>query len=282
MAKIWLAATGGRTHINALLVSGEADVDRLKAGEWMDAAQLAALVALRPALLHVSHGVLWPRSKRWAAKQARLARRVDAPWISVHLDIGWTFLAYRWAGPTPIGPVLGKRWAVRTLRRLQAVSLVPVLAENMARWTRHGPAYVFDPAFISSVVEEAGCGFLLDLAHARVAACYRGEPVQDYLARLPLDRTIEIHVSGPRPLHSDGAADDSRLFDAHEPLQEEDYALLDWVLQRTRPQAVTLEYSQDRAQLETQLHRLRALLDSHSMHSQVPGTCSSSAWHLNS
>jgi hypothetical protein len=31
MAEIWLAATGGRTHIDALLASGEAPVDRAKA-----------------------------------------------------------------------------------------------------------------------------------------------------------------------------------------------------------------------------------------------------------
>ena len=264
MSHIWLATTGGRTHIDALLASDAVHVDRLKAGEWMDESQLAALVAQRPALLHVSGGVLWPRRRRWAAEQARLVSRVDAPWISVHLDIGWTFLAYRWPGPTPIWPALGKRWAVRSLRRLRAACPVPMLVENMPRWTRYRPAYVVDPAFVSAVVDESGCGLLLDLAHARVAAHYQGEPVRDYLARLPLDRTIEIHVSGPRPAPAGGPFTDGRLIDAHEPLQEADYALLAWVLHRTRPQAVTLEYSRDLAQLEAQLHRLSALLDSSS------------------
>jgi uncharacterized protein (UPF0276 family) len=131
----------------------------------------------------------------------------------------------------------------------------------MPRWTRHRPAYVVDPAFISGVVEETGCGLLLDLAHARVAAHYHGEPVRDYLARLPLDRLVEIHVSGPRPLEANGKTGDGRLYDAHRSLQEEDYTLLRWVLERSAPRAVTLEYWRDRAQLETQLRRLRALLD---------------------
>jgi uncharacterized protein (UPF0276 family) len=268
MTEIWLAATGGRAHIDTLLASGEADVDRLKAGERMDETQLAALVAQRPALLHVSDGVLWPRGRRWAVDQARLARRVDAPWISVHLDIGWTPLAYRWAGPNPIWRALGKRWAVRSVRRLQAAcpggAALFVLVENMPRWTRHRPAYVVDPAFVAGVVEEAGCGLLLDLAHARVAAHFQGEPVHDYLTRLPLDRLVEIHVSGPRPLPDSKGAGGGWLFDAHEPMQEVDYGLLAWVLERTRPRAVTLEYSKDRAQLKMQLHRLRALLDVHS------------------
>ena len=269
MTRIWLAATGGRAHINALLASGEADVDRLKAGEWMDGGQLAALVAQRPALLHVSEGILWPRSKRWAAARASLARRLDAPWISVHLDIGGVLLAYRWAGPNPIGPALGKRWAVRSVQRLQAAckasvcGRAPVLIENMPRWSLHRPAYVVDPAFIRSVIEATGCGLLLDLAHARVAAHYQNEPVHDYLSRLPLDRLVEIHVSGPRPAPPNSPYKDDRLIDAHESMQEADYGLLAWVLQRTRPQAVTLEYSQDRAQLKDQLDRLRALLNTH-------------------
>ena len=41
-----------------------------------------------------------------------------------------------------------------------------------------------------------------------------------------------------------------------------DYELLAWVLEQSRPRAVTLEYSKDRAQIVTQLVRLRALLDS--------------------
>jgi uncharacterized protein (UPF0276 family) len=267
MTRIWLAVTGGRENIDALLAANEAPVDWLKAGEWMDEAQLASLLVQRPALLHVSDGVIWPRGRRWADARARLGRQTNAPWISVHLDIGWTFLAYRWSGPNPIVPALGKRWAVRSLRRLQAASKAsargrtPVLVENMPRWSCHRPAYVVDPAFISSVVEETGCDFLLDLAHARVAAHYQGEPVRDYLERLPLGRLVEIHVSGPRPLPRNGSMDNGTLFDAHEPLQEVDYALLSWVLLRTRPRAVTLEYSRDRAQLKAQLRRLRTILD---------------------
>jgi uncharacterized protein (UPF0276 family) len=255
MPETWLAVTGGKPNVDALLDAGEIGVDRLKAAEWMDERQQAALLAQRPVVLHVSEGVIWPRSRRWTAAQADLARGVDAPWISVHLDIGWTFLAYRWAGPNPIGRSLGQRWAVRSLRRLQDASAVPVLVENMPRWSRHRPAYVVDPAFITAVMDESGCGLLLDLAHARVAAAYQGVAARDYLARLPLERVLEIHVSGPR------SRPDERLVDAHQPLLEADYALLAWALERTRPRAVTLEYTQDRAQIVAQLARLRAMLD---------------------
>jgi uncharacterized protein (UPF0276 family) len=63
----------------------------------------------------------------------------------------------------------------------------------------------------------------------------------------------QLHVSGPRPR-------DGVLADAHEPLLEEDYALLHDVLRQTRPLALTLEYYRDEAALQEQIGRLRELL----------------------
>jgi uncharacterized protein (UPF0276 family) len=251
MAAIWLAANGGNEHIEALLASGAVHVDRIKVGSWMSDIQFAA----RPVLLHISRGAIWPRGGRWIAEQVRLTRLLDAPWASVHLDIGLPYAIYRWPLTALLPRSLAERWAVRTLQRWGAQSSVPLLAENMPRWDRDRPAYVVDPVFITRVIEGAGCGLLLDLAHARVSAHSRGQPARAYIAQLPLDRLTEIHISGPRPSPADG-----RLLDAHESLQEEDYALLAWVLDRSRPQAVTLEYSRDRLQLEAQLLRLQELL----------------------
>lgn len=252
---IWLAASGGNEHIEALLASGAVGIDRIKVGSWMGDAQFAVMRALRPALLHISRGVVWPRGGQWIAEQVRLTRLVDAPWASVHLDIALPYAIYRWPLTALLPRSLAERWAVRTLRRWAAQSPVPLLAENMPPWKRDRPAYVVDPAFITCVVESADCGLLLDLAHARVSAHMRGQPVREYIAQLPLDRLVEIHVSGPRPSPADG-----RLLDAHEPLQEEDYALLAWVLERAQPQAVTLEYDRERAPLEAQLLRLQESL----------------------
>jgi hypothetical protein len=77
--------------------------------------------------------------------------------------------------------------------------------------------------------------------------------VYDYLSCLPLDRVVQIHVSGPRVRND-------RLADVHEPLQEIDYAVLDFVLARTHPQVVTLEYIRERDVLREQLFRLGGVL----------------------
>jgi uncharacterized protein (UPF0276 family) len=65
---------------------------------------------------------------------------------------------------------------------------------------------------------------------------------------------IQIHTSGPRLRN--GVLDD-----AHDSLEEEDWATLQWTLERTRPQIVTLEYFRERSPLLEQLILLRQILD---------------------
>jgi uncharacterized protein (UPF0276 family) len=47
-------------------------------------------------------------------------------------------------------------------------------------------------------------------------------------------------------------------------MQETDYALLEWLLGRTHPQVVTVEYVRDAVALREQLVRLREVADTHS------------------
>ena len=76
----------------------------------------------------------------------------------------------------------------------------------------------------------------MDIAHARVAAWHRGEPVEQYLVGLPLERAMEVHISGPR-------MSDEGLRDRHMALTEEDYTLLTFVLNHApNVRLVTLEY----------------------------------------
>jgi uncharacterized protein (UPF0276 family) len=72
------------------------------------------------------------------------------------------------------------------------------------------------------------------------------------LNTLPLERIIEIHVSGPRWL-------DESLVDVHDTLLDEDYTILCEVLTRSNPTAITLEYARDRQALIEQLARLRII-----------------------
>jgi uncharacterized protein (UPF0276 family) len=166
----------------------------------------------------------------------------ESPWFSAHIVAREPD-----AAPDTVIP-----WLVGQVRRLEAVLEMSVILENMPGQLWDGGLLVAEPKLIARVIEETGCRLLLDTAHARIAAARLHMDVHDYLTRLPLSQTTQIHVCGPR--WQDGA-----LVDAHEALQEEDYALLEWVLARTDPQVLTLEYWQERDPLREQLHRLRAL-----------------------
>jgi uncharacterized protein (UPF0276 family) len=143
---------------------------------------------------------------------------------------------------------------VATARALAAALPVPLLLENLDYWPTGAYEYVSEPDFVASVIEDAGVEFLLDIAHAQVAAARLGMRSDDYLDRLPLHRIRQIHVSGPR-------VRDGVLIDAHEPLTDEDYRLLGRVLRARRPSAVTFEYhGVEGSAVAGELPRLRVFL----------------------
>jgi uncharacterized protein (UPF0276 family) len=76
--------------------------------------------------------------------------------------------------------------------------------------------------------------------------------LETYLGKLPLERVVEIHVSGPRRRGG-------RLLDGHESLQPVDFRLLESLLSSLTPQAVTLEYIRDKGTLSWQLKQLRRM-----------------------
>ena len=109
------------------------------------------------------------------------------------------------------------------------------------------------PVVITAVVKDTGSGFLLDIAHARVAASFMDKNIRCYLESLPLAQTEQIHVSGVREKKG-------LLQDAHESMQDDDYAILKWVLERSSPQVVTLEYYRKKEALREQLWKLKEMV----------------------
>jgi uncharacterized protein (UPF0276 family) len=95
---------------------------------------------------------------------------------------------------------------------------------------------------------------LFDLWHWQVSASWLGyDPIQA-LGHIPIERAVEIHVSSPRPL-PDGSG---RLDDAHAPLTATDLNLLDVILKRVTPRAITIEYKRDLEILRLQIAQVRA------------------------
>lgn len=93
---------------------------------------------------------------------------------------------------------------------------------------------------IRRVLDESGCGFLLDLSHARVAARSQHMDEFEYINNLPVDRLRELHITGLKRI--DGGWRD------HMEMSEQDWPVLEWALANIRagrwvePWVVTFEY----------------------------------------
>ena len=117
------------------------------------------------------------------------------------------------------------------------------------------PAYrhITDSDFITQVVEENEITFLFDIAHARITALNRAIDYQTYLAALPLEHMIQIHISGHK-INSDNIA-----YDAHELPDEGIYHEVCELAATYPVKYLTLEYYNDSEKVLSQLDRYKNL-----------------------
>ena len=244
-----------------LIRRDKALVDGVEVGPWFSVKQIRRYRQMLPQLPFYFHGGdLIEQTGVIPGVTTRTTtylRCTGSPWISMHVTMWlpgmvWLMLRQGWRMPLP-DPDRATRRFVRRVKKLARAIRMPVLLENTEPLPFDGYDFEVRTERIAQVLEKTECGLLLDIGHARVSADALGMEVHDYLSGLPLDRVVQIHVSGPR-------ARDGRLADVHESLQEIDYALLDYVLTKTHPQVVTLEYIRERDALQEQLSRLRSVL----------------------
>jgi uncharacterized protein (UPF0276 family) len=246
----------------SLLAANWIEVDYLETGGHF-VERTVAQFPNRPLLLHNSV-FNWSLAHPTALEEQQIVsrtrealERTRAPWLSVHLGFSAAevFFDVHMNARSPVLPRAELLVNIcRNVRALASAISVPLILENLDYCPGGAYEHICEPAFIAAVLHETGAGLLLDLAHARVSASRLRLPIETYLEQLPLGRVRQLHISGPR-------LRDGVLFDAHEALQDEDYALLEWVLQRTKPLALTLEYNREEAELRAELARLRTLLD---------------------
>lgn len=184
-------------------------------------------------------------------------KKFNSPHIGIHL------FAQKddWEGiPTKEGII---ERMISVLKKWQENIEVPLLVENMI-WIPYYMEkdlfpYAVDSDLINKVCNEANVDLLLDIAHAKVTAYHANESIFSYLERLPLEKVKEIHTVGTMMTEEHG------LEDKHQEMQEEDFEILNWLLHRTNPKVVTLEYGgpgelfswrSDKKALERQLSRL--------------------------
>lgn len=129
--------------------------------------------------------------------------------------------------------------AERIARRIREASERlerPMAIENASYYVALGKSDWTEVEFIGEVLQQADCGLLLDLNNLDVNAKNHQFDPWAWLAKIPLDRVVEIHVAGPE-LWPNGL-----FIDTHgTPVRDSVYDLLQWVLARTGPKPVLLE-----------------------------------------
>lgn len=178
-------------------------------------------------------------------------------WLSVHIELlplpVYLFSARLGIHLPPPDADRALRKYLQALEKVKEEITIPIILENLPLQPVEKYFYAANPSLISDILDSSGCGFLLDLAHARLAAAYQGWTVDEYLRQLPLQQVKQIHVSGNRMV-------EGHLDDAHEAMGEEDYAILEWTLGNCQPTMVTLEYFREEGALQEQIWRIRDIL----------------------
>ena len=242
-----------------LIALDDSIVDGVEVGPWSSIEQIIAYREKLPDLPFIFHGTnLIAEVGENSGVEERIQKYLTctgSPWASVHLSVWDAGMLERLMRGERLPLPDPEQALARLLRRLDTlVNLVsvPVLVENIEPLPLDGYDFWSRPEYICRVLEKSGCGFLLDTGHLRVSAERFGMNVETYLGQLPLERVVEMHVSGPRRR-------DGRLMDVHESLQSVDYRLLESLLSHLTPKAVTLEYIRDGGMLSRQLEHLRRM-----------------------
>jgi len=113
----------------------------------------------------------------------------------------------------------------------------PLLLENAPLYFKAPGSNLSQVEFISRICERSSVGLLLDLAHFFITSKNLGFDPFEELVRLPLERVVEVHVSGV-------SCESGIVWDNHAArAPAEVLELLGVVLRRGRVSAVTLEYN---------------------------------------
>jgi uncharacterized protein (UPF0276 family) len=245
-----------------LLRSNDAPIDGIEVGPWFTPAKIKHLQQEFSDLQFQFHaGSFITRYQYWPGALSRLFKYLactQSQWVSLHIEL-LPVLVYVLSSRlglhlTPPKMEQATSSFIHLLLKVKEAVELPLILENLPSLHHEKYTYAANPSTISAVIRTTDSGFLLDIAHARVAAAsYQGMSVENYLEKLPLERTTQIHVSGAR-------VKDGYLQDTHEAMQDEDYAILKWVLEKSRPKVVTLEYFRELQPLREQLWKLREII----------------------
>lgn len=208
-----------------LIKSGQIDIDFFKTPDWpwmVDEAKELRPVAVHFTLEAGNNGlgqVDWKQLDH-------LVRITHTPYINLHLDARQKY--FPWiltdtASKSDIEQVF-KVILSDVMSVVEIFGTERVIVENSPYRGELGNTLrlCVEPEIITRIVDESGCGFLLDISHAIISAAHIGMDSHEYFYKLPVNKLKEMHFAGIH--HIKGQWMD------HLSILKRDWHWLDWVL----------------------------------------------------
>jgi uncharacterized protein (UPF0276 family) len=202
----------------------------------------AALAQISERYPIVTHGLTLsigavdePDPEYLSALKAELAR-LDPPWHSDHL-------CFSTAGAHVLHELLPLKFCQENVRRvaqrahrLEGLLERPFALENITYYVHPGRPEMPELEFLNRVFEACNARLLLDVNNVYVNAHNHGFDPRAFIAGLPLERVVEIHVAGHQTLET------GMLLDTHgEAIADPVLELLEWTLEQCGDVPVLLE-----------------------------------------
>jgi len=201
-----------------------------------------------PIVMHgvsLSVGSTDPVDFAFLAKLKALARRVEAVWMGDH--ICWTGVAG--VNGHDLYPVPyteeSLRHMVERVRTVQDFLEQPLVLENPSTYLTFQASSMPEQEFIARLAEAADCALLLDVNNVYVTCRNHDLDPFDYLAAIPYERVVQIHLAG----HTDLG---THCIDTHNgPVIDAVWDLYAYVQRRRGNTATLLEWDADIPKFET-------------------------------
>jgi uncharacterized protein len=220
--------------------------------EWLD-----AIAARYPVVMHgvsLSIGSTDLLDRAYLTELRALRDRTKARWVSDHLC--WTGVSGKNTHdllPMPYTEEALHHVADR-VRAVQDFLGAPLALENPSTYVEFATVGGMPEwEFMARLAEEADCALLLDVNNVFVSAYNHGFDPRDYLAAVPFDRVVQMHVAG----HTHHG---THIIDSHiGPVVDDVWRLLGDAWQRSGGTSVLLEWDAEIPSFEvTHAEALRA------------------------
>jgi len=215
-----------------------------------DPRTLDELAAIRESFPVIPHGVSLsvgsaiPPYRELLSKIKEICEITRTPYYSEHLcmtrapgiDIG--HLSPLWFTEEMLG------WVRDNVHRIQDYLGLPLILENVTYLFDLPEARMSQTEFFNRLVEDTGCGVLLDVTNVYInSANHEFDPVE-FLDQMPLDRVVQLHLAG-------GYWSRGILIDGHsETVEDGTWDLLEVVARKARPRGSILEHDKNFPDIE--------------------------------